>query len=239
MPRGSNPNSHKNKPTIPGLKSSEISLFPTQWAFLEVIGQKNKSRGAREIIRAMQIIANRNWIEAAKVLKCEPTPEAITSCLVKTFPGIEKGRKKHTDLVQELALGECSLAFHDNQLIRVVHLASIAVVDGKRKLVETHQELASGENFPRGIEGVAEKIQFPESPEEAAYRGLLEELGVIPQSLEFVAETFGKNQKSKYVVIESYAQKHRFRATLKTEDIKERYVEDRDGDKTFFEWVEA
>jgi hypothetical protein len=238
MPKGSNPNSHHNKPTILGLKASEISLLPEQWAFLEIIGRKNKSRGGREVVRAMQVIAKRNWQKSAEIFKCEPTPEALKSKLIEMFPSLQKGRKTADDLIQEIALGECSLDWKpETGFIRIVNLASIAIVDGDRKLVEAYQELASGEIFPRNIEGVAEKIQYPESPQEGALRGLEEELGIIPASLEFIGETFDKNQRSKYQSIESFARKYQFRATLKPEDIKDEYVEDRDGDKTVFRWV--
>lgn len=236
MPKGSNPNSHGNKPSIPGLKSSEISLLSDQWKFLEIIGRKNKSRGCREVIRAMKIIANRNWQQAATVLGCKPTAEAIASKLVELFPLLPKGRKNQHDLIQELALGECSLDWQKGNVIRVVNLASIEVVDGDRKLVEAYQQLASGEIFPRNIEGVAEKIQYPESPEEGAKRGLMEELGISPATLEFLEESFDKNQRSKYEGIESYARKYQFRATLRPEDIRDKYIEDRDGDKTVFKW---
>jgi hypothetical protein len=220
------------------LKSSEISLHPEQWAFLEIIGRKNKSRGGREVVQAMQIIAERNWAEAAEMLKCEPTPEGLKAKLIEMFPDIQKGRKTADNLIQELALGECSLDWKpETGFIRVVNLASITVIDGDRKLVEAYQELANNEIFPRNIEGVAEKIQYPELPEEGALRGLKEELGIIPASLEFLVESFDKNQKSKYQGIESFARKYQFRATLKPEDIKDEYVEDRDGDKTVFRWT--
>jgi hypothetical protein len=160
------------------------------------------------------------------VIGCKATPEAIAHKLTELFPRINKGRKKAADIVAELALGECSVQEYQGQIIRVVNLVSIFVVDGDRYLIEAYQELASGEKFPRTqdglpIKGVSEKMQFPETPEEGAYRGLEEELGVFPRTLEFLSESFEKNQSSKYEGIESYAKKYQFRATLNPEDIKE------------------
>lgn len=190
------------------------------------------------MVRAMEIIAKRNWRQSAQVFKCEPTPQALKAKLIEMFPGIQSGRKTQDDLIQELALGECSLDWRaELGFIRVVNLVTIQVTDGDRKLVEAYQKLASGEIFPRGIEGVAEKIQYPESPTEAAYRGLEEELSVVPATLEFITESFEKNPRSKYEGIESYACKHQFRATLKPEDIREEYQELREGDLTVFKWV--
>ena len=123
----------------------------------------------------MQIIANQNWNEAAFILGCQPTPEAIAHKLVKYFPAIANGRKNQDDLVQELALGECSLSNSHSNIIRVVNLAAIEIIDGDRKLIEAYQQLASGEIFHRNIKGVAEKIKYPETPEEGAKRGLMEE----------------------------------------------------------------
>lgn len=241
MPRGVNPNSHNNRPKIKNGVASALVLPENQWSFLKVIGRGNKSEGAREVVRSMEIVAKRNWLECANVLGCDPRPETLEARLLELFPGIEKGRKNQANLIQEIALGECSLcraASFEGKIIRVVNLVTVAVIDGDRKLVESYQKLASGEVFPRGIEGIAEKIQFPEEPEAAARRGLYEELNVIPATLEFIFTKLDKNQKTKYQVIESFAKRHHFLATLKPEDIKEQYEEDWDGDLTVFNWVQ-
>lgn len=238
MPKGSNPQSWNNKPTIPGLHSSEISLQFSQWDFLQVIGQNNKSRGGREVVRAMQIIAKRNWEAAAEMLQVEATPEEIAQKLLLLFPDIKSGKKTHLDFITEIALGESSLAWSvPLGYYRVVNLAKIKVLNGDRHLVETSQILESGEPFPRNLEGVAEKIQYPETPLEAAIRGLQEELGVVSLTLISEGEPYlERNPVSKYKGIESYAMVHNFQATLKPDDIRDEYVEDRDGVKTVFRW---
>lgn len=237
MPRGSNPKSWNNKPTVPDGVNSTITLTSEQWDFLKIIGQGNKAKGGREVVRAMQVIAKKNWSAAATMLECEATPAAISKSIISLYPDIQKGRKTQEDLIQELALGECSLGWHNNKIVRVINLVLIEVRDGDRRLVEAYQQLASGEIFPRNIEGVAEKIQYPETPHEAAYRGLEEELGVVPKDLKFLSKSFEINPKSKYEGIESYAKKYKFLATLKLEDIREEYQEFREGDLTVFGWV--
>lgn len=237
MPRGSNPKSWNNKPTVPGGVNSTITLTSEQWGFLKVIGQGNKAKGGREVVRAMQVIAKKNWSAAATMLKCEASPAAISKSIISLYPGIQKGRKTQDDLIQELALGECSLGWHNDKIVRVINLVLIEVRDGDRYLVETYQQLASGEIFPRNIRGVAEKIQYPETPHEAALRGLEEELGVVPKDLKFLSKSFEVNPKSKYEGIESYAKKHKFLASLNPEDIQEEYQEFREGDLTVFRWV--
>lgn len=189
------------------------------------------------MVRAIEVIAKRNWREAAALLECQETPVAIGDKLIKLFPAIAHGRKNQDNLIQELALGECSLSIHEGEIVRVVNLAKIDVFDSDLVLFEVYQELENGERFFRNIQGVAEKIQYPESHEEGARRGLLEELGVYPATLTYNGEAFDKNQRSKYEGIESYALSHKFVATLHPKDVKEEYVEIRDGVTTVFRWL--
>lgn len=185
-----------------------------------------------------QIIANRNWSETAEVLKCEASADAIAHRLTELFPDIAKGNKTQHDIVQELALGECKLQEKDGQIIRVVNLVTIKIEHKGQLLVEAFQELHNGKRVDRCIVGVAEKAQAGETPKQAARRGIAEELeGISPYSLDSTGFEFEPNKVSKYRGIQSFAAKHMFDATLRPEDIRDRYEEAREGDRTVFVWA--
>lgn len=238
MSKGSNPASHNNKPTIPDGRISKITLPSGEWDFLKIIGSGNQSKGCREVLRMIQVIANRNWTEAAQVLNCESLPDAIAMKLTQLFPDITYGNKTQDDIVQELALGECKLQQKEGEVIRVVNLVTIEIEHEGQLLVEAFQELHNGKRVNRCIVGVAEKVQHGETPKQAARRGISEELeGITPEALEATGFNFDPNKVSKYRGIQSFAAKHMFKATLKLEDIRERYEEIREGVRTVFVWA--
>lgn len=47
--RGSNPNSHKNKPFL-GVEPKEITLTPQQWEIAKTLGEGSYSKGVRSLI---------------------------------------------------------------------------------------------------------------------------------------------------------------------------------------------
>lgn len=185
-----------------------------------------------------QIIANRNWAKAATVLQCEPSPDAIAEKLIELFPKITTGNKTQEHIIQELALGECELASKGGSIVRVVNLVTIKIENQGKLLIEAFQELHNGKRVDRRIIGVAEKAQTGETPEQAALRGIAEELeGISPQTLESTGFEFEPNSVSKYKGIQSYAAKYTFEAVLKPEDVRDRYEEFREGDRTVFVWA--
>jgi hypothetical protein len=88
-------------------------------------------------------------------------------------------RKDVEDLFEELKLGESSLLLFDGELRRNVKSVFVGVTspDGKLRLVEDRQVFHDGrKDVIRGVKGVFEKQEAGESSEEAAIRGLKQEL---------------------------------------------------------------
>jgi hypothetical protein len=88
-------------------------------------------------------------------------------------------RKDVEDLYEELKLGESSLLLVDGELRRNVKSVFVGVTspDGKLRLVEDRQVFHDGRPVViREIKGVFEKQEAGESSEEAAIRGLKQEL---------------------------------------------------------------
>ena len=106
----------------------------------------------------------------------------------------DRGNKTITDLQTEIELGESSLESIDGTLARIVKVVKIVVNvrlgDREFILVEDKQIFFTGAMRQRGIENLSEKIKPDETPVQAAYRALKEEIGldfdgeILPQGEE-------------------------------------------------------
>ncbi|KAF8082511.1 hypothetical protein N665_0822s0023 [Sinapis alba] len=112
-------------------------------------------------------------------------PQSLSDWLESRLPsdsfaawGVKPGTKNVHNLWLELADGETSLA-DSTPPVRTVNVVTVRVIgkDGKI-LVEAHQELSDGSVRER-FRPLSEKMKPDETPDEAVFRAIKEELGSI------------------------------------------------------------
>ncbi len=140
-----------------------------------------------------------NLENAAKILKCEPTTDAIALALAQQFPAIRNGSKNQHDLVEELKLGRCELDRSLSEIVRVVNLIIVQVYDrNKRPLT------------PIVLTG-----RLPETPAQTAQRGLERTMGETAiAEIQYLGQFYSKDAPYDYPGISSVALKHEFMAIL-------------------------
>lgn len=110
------------------------------------------------------------------------------------YTGWGYGRAKTTaQLLQELQRGETTLA--TNPPRRIVHTVMIIIRRGNHILLETEQIMADGRRRYRTLPP-SEKIQAGETYQQAAQRGLCEELGRQPHQIQLHPATYRQTQRT-------------------------------------------
>lgn len=97
------------------------------------------------------------------------------------------GAKTVSDLWDELQNGDIKL--HGDPPLREVALVQVFIRRGELVLLELAQEFESGLQRHRHIPP-SEKMRRNEDYREAAVRGLYEEMGIAPESIFFIADSY-------------------------------------------------
>ena len=109
-----------------------------------------------------------------------------------TLWGQLEGTKTIHHLWAEMVAGETVL--QDNPPLRLVQAVEIIIYQGERILVEVAQEMEGGGMRPRHYPP-SEKIKRGETYQQAAIRGLQEELHVSPTAVILHPETYRQHQQ--------------------------------------------
>ncbi|KFK27723.1 hypothetical protein AALP_AA8G421200 [Arabis alpina] len=113
-------------------------------------------------------------------------PQSLSDWLESRLPsdsfsawGVKPGTKNVHNLFIELSEGETSLA-DSTPPVRTVNVVIVRVIgkDGRTILIESHQELSDGSIRER-FRPLSEKMKPEETPDEAVFRAIKEELGSI------------------------------------------------------------
>lgn len=112
--------------------------------------------------------------------------------LDSTLWGQLEGTKTIHHLWAEIVAGETVL--QDNPPLRLVQAVEIIIYQGERILVEVAQEMEGGGMRPRHYPP-SEKIKRGETYQQAAIRGLQEELHVSPTAVILHPETYRQHQQ--------------------------------------------
>ncbi len=144
-------------------------------------------------------------------------------------------------LEREIEEEETSLVPVGGELVRKVRGVSIAVRYGPYDLVEDRQEFPDGRVRHRHALGVSEKLKGEEDSLLAALRALREELGieVSADSLTFLGQQTTTKASSSYPGLMSQYEMWDYEFEMPMEFFKEEYMEDNEGMRTYFKWVEA
>lgn len=154
--------------------------------------------------------------------------------------------KNVLDLYNEIKNGDCILEIEEGKLYSRVNGVVIKCFytnhEGERyQLFEEKQVFKNGEVRERRHRFVAEKLQFDESPEQGALRGLAEELQISGTDIHLVP-LFEENRcdtrdSPDYKGIQTSYNTHVFSCEIPKAHYKEQYIEDQEGKKTFFSWI--
>lgn len=106
--------------------------------------------------------------------------------------GYLEGTKTVLHLWEEIVAGETIL--QDEPPLRIVDAVEIIIRQGDRVLYEVAQEMEGGSSRPRCYPP-SEKIKRGESYQEAAMRGLFEELNLLPTAITLHLETYQQRQR--------------------------------------------
>lgn len=106
--------------------------------------------------------------------------------------GIDGAKTVH-DLWDELQNGDIKL--HSDPALREVALVQVFIRRGEQVLLEVAQEFDSGQLRWRNIPP-SEKMRGEEDYREAAVRGLQEEIGIAPERICFVADSYQQFQRN-------------------------------------------
>lgn len=117
-----------------------------------------------------------------KFSRIEELKEWLSRFGVNTAVWGKEGHKSVNNLWQELQKQDAIL--QETPPMRRVNVVQILVRRGNRLLLETVQELATGDKRYRNLPP-AEKIKSGETPLDAAARGLYEELGITRDRIQF------------------------------------------------------
>lgn len=136
-----------------------------------------------------------------------------------------QGTKTIEDLKNEIDAGETTLETIDNKLVRVVKIISIQVQvkleDKLFTLVEDKQIFFTGVVRKRGLQNLAEKIKYNETPEFTAYRALKEEIGLDTiKKLIFQGETQEIKTSPSYPTLDSIYKVFNYQIILDDQDLE-------------------
>ena len=109
-----------------------------------------------------------------------------------TIWGRLEGTKTILHLWEEIIAGETSL--QDEPPLRIVDAVEIIIRRGDRILYEVAQEMEGGSSRPRQYPP-SEKIKRGETAQQAAVRGLYEEMGVVAAAITFIAHSYHQRQR--------------------------------------------
>lgn len=217
-----------------------IRLPESYWEFCYKIGNNNYAEGVREMIKAMEVAANQHIRKQAELFGCSSTIEALAQAIKDKFPGIESGRKNHTDLASEIVLGEAIINESLERIVNIVQLR-IKCPNGSGKIVvEDRQVLKNGKVVERRDNGKrrlpTEKMYSSENPVNAAFRAVSEELGISASSVVAGDLYISPNTESAYVGIKSFAILHPVMVEIAVEDYRIEYQEVGENKTTYFIW---
>lgn len=109
-----------------------------------------------------------------------------------TIWGRSEGTKTILHLWEEIVAGETSL--QDEPPLRIVDAVEIIIRQGDRVLYEVAQEMEGGGSRPRCYPP-SEKIKWGETVQQAALRGLNEELGLVAAAITLVENSYHQRQR--------------------------------------------
>jgi hypothetical protein len=149
-------------------------------------------------------------------------------------------------LLKELESGESVLEEDESgELLLKANIVDVEIFHtdrtGKRlKLVEEKQVFNDGRERKRDMPGVAEKMKPGEKPEEAARRGILEELGINLRDVRYHSKNEDTLESFSYPGLKRSSVFYRFSAELDSGEFKpEGYTEVQPDKVATFVWVEA
>lgn len=140
-------------------------------------------------------------------------------------------------LHDEIANGECTIAWQDGRPVRTLRVAVLDVRSpyGER-LIEDRQEFTDGRTRRRNLDGLAEKMKPDESPYDAAIRALAEELNIRNVAVRLVGEAMDQRESPSYPGLLSQYHRFCFRADIPVTAYRTEYVEVQADKRTFFRW---
>lgn len=146
----------------------------------------------------------------------------------------DRGNKTIEELYIEIGEGESILEIIEGKLVRLLQVSSMEVKfklgDKYFQLVEDKQIFLSGVERRRELTTITEKIKKNETPLQAGYRGLEEEINLkLEKDLTFIGETFCEKISPSYPNLITRYQFYNFQIVLGEEDIKK---------VRFFEYIE-
>ncbi|MBA2369363.1 MAG: NUDIX hydrolase [Candidatus Protochlamydia sp.] len=149
-------------------------------------------------------------------------------------------------LYNEVTKGDCTLSIKNERLHSHVNGVVIKCFytndqGEKYQLFEEKQVFKNGQTRERGHKFIAEKIQSNESPEQAALRGLAEELKIFGPKVS-LTPLFEENKcdtvdSPDYKGIQTTYCTNVFLCEISPTHYKDFYVEDQEDKQTFFSWV--
>ncbi|MBA3603293.1 MAG: hypothetical protein H0W50_06565 [Parachlamydiaceae bacterium] len=154
--------------------------------------------------------------------------------------------KSVSDLFNEIKKGDCRLSIENGILHR--HVEGVAIKcfyinsQGERfQLFEEKQVFKNGRVREGGHPFVAEKLQFNESPEQGALRGLAEELQISGPDVHVIS--LPKENKCDtidcptYKGIQSTYNTAVFYCEIPDSHYRSFYIEEQEDKQTFFSWI--
>lgn len=156
--------------------------------------------------------------------------------------------KSPQSLYKEIKAGECQLGVANGQLVRSVNVVAVRCFfendEGQKfQLQEEKQVFNNGNVRNRGFKHIAEKLQADEKPQEAALRGLAEELQVQGPDVSVVpleeANSFVTTESPTYSGILSSYNTYVFLSKIAPQHYQETYIEEGEDKKTYFNWVQV
>ena len=154
--------------------------------------------------------------------------------------------KSVSDLFTEIKKGGCRLTIENGMLHR--HVEGVAIKcfyinsQGERfQLFEEKQVFKNGQVRERGHLFVAEKLQFNESPEQGALRGLAEELQISGPDVHVISMPEENKCNTidcpTYKGVQSTYNTSVFYCEIPDSHYRSFYIEEQEDKQTFFSWI--
>ncbi|BBM82171.1 NUDIX domain-containing protein [Candidatus Uabimicrobium amorphum] len=155
---------------------------------------------------------------------------------------LQNGEKSAKHLFEELQLGESKL-YKENDIYREISLVKMHIHHPKQQntqLIETSQYLPQQKSWRQRNIPPSEKLQCNEKPEEAAVRGLKEELAFVEHQhyrLVFRGENDEERVSKSYHGVKTLYQTFCFDVYIQETLFQEKYeIQEKDGKIAIFEW---
>lgn len=151
-----------------------------------------------------------------------------TSCWIKPV----------SELWKEIQNGESILVEKNGTLKRRVHVANVVCRFRDLQLYEEKQVFKNGTTLRRGFKCVSEKIMGDENPQDAAKRGLQEELGIPVGEVEVLCCGIAQSNmcSETYTGLKSQCMRYEFECEIPEKWFKDEYVEVQESKSTYFKW---